>query len=309
MSDAVIQSILRVDGSAESIDSFKGSLTRNVETINDKIARDDSIHGQRNFGAFSPAANFTILHISALIPWVEVCNTLCCHGAYLEAKDCRGRTPARWAAETANVDILSLLLLKGTEIDSIDRNGWTMLHMAAQDGHEDICSLLLHNGASVNMSAPDGKTALHFSSEYGHDAIVELLLGFGANILATDDLGWTALKYAADQGHERVCDILLRTGAIVIDDETFHLAVGSGSLEVCTMLINQGSNLSSGFDSNGKTPIMVACERGYVDICSTLLEAGADVSAADSSGIDALQVVSVLKCKLFTYIMFVDCLH
>jgi len=47
------------------------------------------------------------------------------------------------------------------------------------------------------------------------------------------------------------------------------------------MLINAGANINSEEASEGKTALMMACEKGYLELVSTLLEHGALIDHKD----------------------------
>lgn len=53
------------------------------------------------------------------------------------------------------------------------------------------------------------------------------------------------------------------------------------SIECTEMLINEGANINSEEASEGKTALMMACEKGYLELVSTLLDHGALIDHKD----------------------------
>lgn len=64
-----------------------------------------------------------------------------------------------------------------------------------------------------------------------------------------------------------------------------HLASKCGNLNGCQLLLKAGQELHNNFvnsqDDGGWTPLVWACEHGYVDVVNYLILNGADVSLRD----------------------------
>ena len=75
--------------------------------------------------------------------------------------------------------------------------------------------------------------------------------------------------------------------------EAFHCACGTGNLEVCKLLFNQGEDISR-VDNNGETSMSKACRNGHILVCQWLFESGAttDVTKVDKYGITPLFIAS-----------------
>jgi ankyrin repeat protein len=122
--------------------------------------------------------------------------------------------------------------------------------LAASDNSvaTETISFLIEQGAKVNAVDSDGNTALMYASEHA----VPILLKAGAKVNAVNSDGNTALMYAS----EHVVPILLKAGA----------------------------NLEHK-NKNGETALMISVRnRRNTAAAFLLIEAGADIMAADNQG-------------------------
>ncbi len=131
---------------------------------------------------------------------------------------------------------------------------------AAQAGDADTVRRLLAAGAHANEPDEAGQTALHLAAQGGHLEAVHALLEAGADANARDANAWTPLFKAAynhelDCGYAPVVKALVEAGAEV-DARIFY----------------------------GLTPLMLAAGAGEAAVCEVLLNAGADVKAANGQG-------------------------
>ena len=180
----------------------------------------------------------------------------------------------------------------GTAVASLEhtdsaRN--TPLLIATRKGHTPVVKLLLAAGA--NKEAPhgfDGSTPLHWAADKGRVQVMQLLLDAGANKEATTRLGGgTPLHWAIEgrpEARAEAVRLLLEGGANAKakkrDGRTpLLLAVDKGDAMVVRLLLEGGADPNAR-DDRGDTPLHCATEKGDASVAKLLLEAGADSSTA-----------------------------
>ncbi len=142
---------------------------------------------------------------------------------------------------------------------------------------------------------------------------VGALLNQGADANARDAYGATALMLAAHAGNLEIVNLLLAAGAEVdAKDELGWTALmkacyndleDRGYPEVVSRLIQAGAdpNVKIGY---GIRPLMLAAGYGEAGVCEALLAGGADVLARNDGGLTALMMV---KDKF--YVEVINILH
>lgn len=137
-----------------------------------------------------------------------------------------GQTPLHFAASLNHLGIVEMLIDHGATVDATTSLGYTPMHAAASSGNWKVVEILLRHGARINVAAAEkGLTPLHMASEHGREytgtqlgrmETVETLINNGAKVDALDKSGLTPL----------------------------HRAVGSGSVETATVLLDNGADSS-----------------------------------------------------------------
>lgn len=119
------------------------------------------------------------------------------------------------AAESGDLDAITMLLDTESPVDIRDSCHWTPLMKAALNGHTGIIKTLLDAGARVDLADKGGYTALMLAASNNHVETMRLLIDRGADpnhVEMTN--GWTALIWAAKRGHLGSVDLLLQRGAL-----------------------------------------------------------------------------------------------
>jgi ankyrin repeat protein len=131
----------------------------------------------------------------------------------------------------------------------------TPLDLAVSKGWLKATEYLLSQGAKIeDTKSPYSVLAL--AAAQGHKAMVEFLLAHGADINA---MGYIA----AVQSHATAL-----AAAVQFDRKA-----------ILTLLLDRGADVNKP-DSNGKSPLLLACEKGDPETCRALLAKGADPNAA-----------------------------
>ena len=181
-------------------------------------------------------------------------------------------------------------------------DGWTALHKAAEAGATAIVRGLLQAGAQTGARIDNPYkdfTPLQLSADRGHADVVRLLLEAGVDTEETGRRG-TPLELAVWGGHREVVQVLRHAGARTefmrgkgLGTQPLHEAARTGKVEVVKLLIDLGANVNNA-DSSGATPLLNAVEaRRGVEVVKLLLAAGAQVNFKNGNPLEGV----ITACK------------
>ena len=215
------------------------------------------------------------------------------YGAHVDALDPRGRTALELAAlcddrrpgdHGGSVGVISTLLRNGASVHSASWNGHTALHSVVETDKVGAISVLVEAGANVNARRLCGLTPLHTASRKNFPECVKALCNFGANQNWSDNRGDTAMEYAVFRSNQSALVALLDAGAdACIRQRALNLAARRGNLTFVRLLLRYGADVTA-TDSKGRTALHEAAYGNQVGAIHLLLEAGADLHAADTDG-------------------------
>ena len=254
------------------------------------------------------------LHKAVAAGDIPILQTLAEQGADINAQNRNGTTPLISAAKNLHGGALTILLSHGASVELTDHGGYTALCYAAWRGL--LVNDLLNHNANVNVKSLFGFTPLLLATEEGHCHVVQELLAHGADINAYNRFKNTALHYAVNTGNVDMVSILLENGINikiannegktafrlinrhnillkilekgVLPDNPgqfglLHSAAENGFLkEICTMLENEVDVDVK--DDNGYTPLMLAANKGRVDVVELFYRHRADVNVHSNRG-------------------------
>ena len=217
---------------------------------------------------------------------VDILLYLVNYGADVNKKNRRKRTALHCACERGDLKVVEALLSKGAEIDVENEDCCTPLVLAAEMGHIDISLYLIDHGADVHKKDDHKRTALHYASERGGLKVVKALLSKGAEIDVEDEDHCTPLMLAAKWGHINILLCLIHHGADVnkkvgCKRTTIHYTREGGDLKVVEVV-----------DGVRCTPLMLATEKGHIDMLLNLIDHGAEVDEKDQRKRTALHYAS-----------------
>ncbi|XP_017953516.1 ankyrin repeat and SAM domain-containing protein 1A [Drosophila navojoa] len=242
------------------------------------------------------SGGYSALHHACLNGHEDIVRLLLAHEASTNLPDSRGSSPLHLAAWAGETDIVRLLLTQpyrpaNANLQTIEQE--TPLHCAAQHGHTGALALLLAHDADPNMRNSRGETPLDLAAQYGRLQAVQMLIrahpelishlstaavesgragggGGGGGAVAGGEspssparpiFPHTCLHLASRNGHKSVVDVLLAAG-------------------VCVNLLTPSG-----------TALHEAALCGKESVVRTLLRAGIDLSATDSEGRTALDIL------------------
>lgn len=183
--------------------------------------------------------------------------------------------------------------------------GFYPLQEACRAGNPEIVQLLLEAGADVNVVDP----WLHFtplicalqpSSGEKRFEIAEMLIEQGADINVTDDWGDSPLKCAAmigiydtpearEKGGEIFIYLLENCETIEIEEpyDNYNIIEQASYFDnviAVQYLLENGYFGINDTTKNGRTILHIAAQAGKLEMCTYLLENGADKDIKDSEG-------------------------
>ena len=198
------------------------------------------------------------------------------------------------AAERGRHALVRLLIDAGAGVRKPEIGG-RALALAAQEAHVDVARTLMEAKAPLGFAAWEGEPPVHAAAARGQWLIAEALLEAGLDPDQVDKSGQTALMKAAAGGHDKAVASLLRLGAApeLADRDGWtalmHAAASpsSGSVLAIRDLVRAGAAVNRRTAANGKTPLMIAAEKGNELATDELLRSGA-APALTSAGKTAL---------------------
>jgi ankyrin repeat protein len=187
------------------------------------------------------------------------------------------------AAERGRHALVRALLEAGVSVRKPEIGG-RALQLAALEERADVARTLMEAKAPLGFSAWENEPSLSAAAARGQWLVAEALLEAGLDPDQVDRNGQTALMKAAAGGHDKAVASLLRLGAApeLADRDGWtalmHAAAhpSSGSVSAIHDLVRAGAAVNRRAGPNGKTPLMIAAEKGNDLATDELLRSGAD---------------------------------
>ena len=214
--------------------------------------------------------NIPLLHIVVVRENTKVLQLLLANGASVDIKESWGRTALHWAAHRDYSTGIQILLDHDADIQTADKYGITPLHMAAGFGCALVVKQLLDRGAKLDTKDKDQKTPLSYLLD-------PTLPGFYGLMLR--DYGRLRVTQEGEGEEDR---------QIKRDKEE---KIEKERLAVLDLLIEKGADLNESHP-HARTTLLQAIRpndgRPKAALMRRLLEKGADITAQDDDGCDAL---------------------
>ena len=216
-------------------------------------------------------------------------NALLRKGADVSIANAVGVTPAYVAAENGNAAILRALLDAGAAVAAADTTGDTLLMAAVRAGNPEAVDLLLDRGANVNAAEPQyGHTALMWAARRNDAAMIKRLLAKGARLDATTRVGEKPAVRPPGAGGGSHGVGIVRSGVPPQGEQQpipggmtpLLFAARDGLLDAAMLLVEAGADVDAA-DPNGITPLVMALTNGQLAVAKFLVEHGADARRAD----------------------------
>lgn len=155
------------------------------------------------------------LHLAAKKNLVSIGGVLLAHGALVECRDSRDKTPLFWCVTGRNFEFAEMLLEAGVAIDQRWK-GFSLLHHEAKDGKTETVDFMLKHEADPNIRddrVQPGSTPLHGAARQDRLNAARVLVEHGADVNARTDHGQSTLDAALASKRQKVVPLLLEHGA------------------------------------------------------------------------------------------------
>ncbi|XP_065334666.1 uncharacterized protein LOC135935955 [Cloeon dipterum] len=235
----------------------------------------------------------------------------------LEVKNKRGQTYLHLAAERGDLEALQFWVELGGDLDVVDDEGSTALHFAARGGHlqfvnglldhitknaKNSVESVLEKRARANRCDNFGRTPLHFAASSKNVDLVQMLLDIDADLTLTDLEGKNAMHYAVN--NERMLRFIIEKNGYLVKERLkngntiLHLAIRSSyQTDKFLWLVEQCEIDLNVRNSEGETPLLLACKMRKWMIAKILLARNVDIHLQDKKGRTALHYAVYLESK------------
>jgi len=258
-----------------------------------KVVVEELIKQMKNISTYAAALN-------------EVKNLFGTQTQPIDSKTSDGKTALMIAAELGHHDICKVLLEADADCNTSDQTGWNALHLAVLKEQTEIIKMLLRIPKLIDSELFDsvtdaGDTPLSLALQHSTLTIYDMLKQAGANLNS-------ALLNSAARGHRQTCEALLKYGADphAVNDKgwnALHLAAYYGKWPVFVPLL-KCNDLINSKAKDGKTPLILAAERGHPKTCEELIKAIPNSTLADNVGWNAMHFAT-LKQKTAVIEIFI----
>ncbi|KAH7394274.1 ankyrin repeat-containing domain protein [Phaeosphaeria sp. MPI-PUGE-AT-0046c] len=224
------------------------------------------------------------------------------HGADYTFRDMLGRNILHAAAINGQVLTLRYLLetCKNLDVDIQGSQGETALHDAARHGYIATVNVLLKFGARSDIRNKARFTPVRLAQEEGWTDVLEVLRKAReqeskpdptpemGSIRKADTFGRapeTSLATAVEFESLKALQTRITRATLQelnaatrgFDMNALHCACEASRLEVVELLLDAGAVVDP-IDSFSRTPLILACQKGDIDIVKALVKHGADVN-------------------------------
>ncbi len=232
-------------------------------------------------------------------------------------RNAQGATLLMMAAQHGSPALVEYLLEKGADPKAANPLGATALHWIGgeAEAYARKVELLLRHGADANAASNLGRTPLTIAAAHaGNAAALKLLLAKGADPKRVDLNGDGPLGNAATVADLEMMRLLIEEGANINERgirgpamrglSPLMRASMSGCISCVRLLLAKGANVNAvsdpprvvkaGLQDVGElTALLLAVQFNEFEIAKTIVEAGANLEAADARGVTPLLMATL----------------
>ncbi len=199
----------------------------------------------------------------------------------------------------ALTSIKYLLTKENLNIDYLLDNGFNLLLASAFYDKDKFINYLIEKGADVNVEGPKGMTPIIIAASKGFFNCVKVLLeSEDTEVDSKDNNGTTSLMHACKNGYIDIVKYLILAGAGVdlVDNDgcnTLMYASYNNQLNIVEYLLqNGGLSIINSKNNNEETTLMLAAQRGFLEVVKLLIENNAYKNIRNLNGETALMLAA-----------------
>lgn len=227
----------------------------------------------------------------------ELINFLLESGADVNMPDFLGNTPLIAESQAGYAPMVKRFLDKGAQVNHVNNEGNTALYIACFIERVEIVKLLLQAGADVNLKNNGGGNAFRIAIDRKTNEIVRLLFPYYHSVDKNDRMWRNIFWNASCRGNKEVVEFLLSHGLNMEScDETkathiLFAPVLENQPAMVQFFLDRGAPVNVTLN-DGRTPLIVACDKNHEKIAEMLLNAGASINAVTKENYTALMKAS-----------------
>lgn len=206
-------------------------------------------------------------------------------GSSINEKDKDGTTPYLYACKTGNLKLVSILTNLGCNEEVTDKDGNNAPFLATLNKQNKILKFLYLRGIDFKF-AIRGETMLHLAIVNNDYDMVRYLLDIKCDPTIRNKDGLDSLFYAISLDRDKIIPLLFNPEAkteLYNEMNPIMFACEKNRLNTVNKLIELKSDLHFKNASNYDA-FMIAVKNGFIDIASSILNAGVDVNEIGPSG-------------------------
>lgn len=269
---------------------------------------DDEEESSSGGGTSYSLEHMSLLHRAALMGANDMVQELLESSEDPDSRTADGFTPLHLAASSDNAEGLRLLLAAGADVGARGGHGISPLWLATQEGSAGAVAELLRLAGpalDIDQANSTGQTPLMVAAVKGHVGILGMLLEAGADAHRPDARqGWTALHMAAINNQlASVQEILARRpgdrpllleAASVTGVRPLQCANACHNPAIAAALLDAGADIDAA-DHNGITTLRQAVQNADADMVDLLLARGARTDIPSANGISLVDTARLLR--------------
>jgi len=199
------------------------------------------------------------------------------------------------AAIKGDVDAIEAFIDDGADLDELSESGSSPLHYAVARNRLEIVAVLLDADADPDVEDSRQRTPLDLAIAGNKTEIIDLLLEGGAGVEAPI----TPLHPIVWAGDLLGVKLHIYAGTDIDQEDEFGnspllLAVDRGYLDIVDLFITHEVDLEVE-NQHGFTAVIMAAELNHVDVLQLLLDSGADITVEDKAERTALDWAIIMQ--------------